>query len=216
LNLSQANGGGEEITIFDVGANTGQSIKFFKSLYPNAKIYAFEPSPKTFSLLEKFTNRFDTRGISIFQVGMGDVERTIDFYESTLNETSTYSLPNQTSKYLRTKNRILFQKSGNAFKRIQTQITTLDVFTKYNQVRNIDILKIDVEGFEFEVLRGASRTLIECGINIIQFERHLDDMRDDNFPDIDEYLKNHGYSRIHQIKHPFGYFFEMLYQKSKK
>jgi hypothetical protein len=48
LNLTHKTGGG--LVVFDVGANKGQSISFFRSMYPQAKIYAFEPSKKPLML----------------------------------------------------------------------------------------------------------------------------------------------------------------------
>ena len=46
-----------ELVVFDVGANKGQSVQFFKSIYPKAKIYAFEPSEITFRKLKKVAGK---------------------------------------------------------------------------------------------------------------------------------------------------------------
>ena len=78
----------------------------------------------------------------------------------------------------------------------------------------VDVLKIDVEGFEFEVLQGASDALKAKKVGVIQYERHVDDMRDDNSALIEEFLENNGYLKFKEIKHPFGDFFEVLYQNS--
>jgi FkbM family methyltransferase len=212
LNLSHK--AGEGLVVFDVGANKGQSISFFRNIYPQAKIYAFEPSNTIFNTLKTNLEKSIYKDIFIFQLGLGEVAGEVNFYKSLLDETSTFSLPRENSRYLKKKNRILLQNSKNAYTTVNSRIETLDNFIREKKIEFIDILKIDVEGFEFEVLQGAKITVEEQKINVIQFERHTDDMRDDKFPAIDKFLTSYGYLKIEEIKHPFGDFFEMLYQRS--
>ena len=212
LNLSEPKGG--LLLIFDFGANKGQSIKFFTSLYPKSKIYAFEPSAKIFKTLEVLKEKIASREVFIFQIGLGHLQGTINFYESALDETSTFALPSQSSEYLKKKNQILFQKPENAFIATTAKIVRFDDFCKDKKICYVDILKIDVEGFEFEVLSGAEQALMHGDINVIQIERHKDDMRVDNFLDIHKLLMTHKYLKVKEIKHPFGNFIEILYQHS--
>jgi FkbM family methyltransferase len=200
-------------TIFDVGANKGQSIKFFAQIFDNPKIYAFEPSPKTFGFLKKFVDHMDGTAISIFQIGIGDKEQVLNFYESILSETSTFALPDQNSEYQKRKNRVLFQNFESAFTSIPTRVTTIDTFLNENNMESIDVLKIDVEGFELEVIRGAQQALRDGRVKIVQFERHADDMREDTYPTIHKLLDSFGFVKSAEIKHPIGNFFEVLYLK---
>ena len=203
---------GEGLTIFDIGANKGQSIRFFKSIFPQSKILAFEPSENTFKFLMNFVENKSYQDVSVFQTGLGAIHGEIVFFESVLDETSTFVLPNKDSQYLKNKNRILFQKSEDAFRRTTVQITTLDQLMQEKLIGHVDILKIDVEGFELEVLRGARNALANSRIGIIQLERHTDDMREDKHPLIHELLLTNGYRQIQEVKHPFGDFYEILYQ----
>jgi FkbM family methyltransferase len=212
LNLSENLTTGVDLTVFDVGANKGQSIMFFKTIYPQSKIFAFEPSKKILNFLKEFVENMQYGDVSIFQTGIGDIQATIDFYESSLDETSSFVLPNQNSRYLRKKNRILFQKNKDAFQVGKAQITTLDKFIEEKEVTRVDILKIDVEGFEFEVLLGARKSLTRGKFGVIQLERHSNDMRDDRYPFICELLLSHGYKQIQEIKHPFWNLHEILFQ----
>jgi FkbM family methyltransferase len=204
---------GGAITVFDIGANKGQSINFFKNIYPHSKIFAFEPSEKTFNSLTVFVKDKSYQDVSIFQIGVGLIQGEMDFYESVLDETSTFVLPNKDSQYFKNKNRILFQKSEDAFRHVIVQIATLDKFMEEKQIGQVDILKIDVEGFELEVLSGARNALAKSKIRIIQIEKHTDDMREDKHPVIHELLFKYGYRQIQAIKHPFGSFYEILYQR---
>jgi FkbM family methyltransferase len=153
--------------------------------------------------------------VSVFQIGIGEIHGELNFYESVLDETSTFSLPDENSQYLKNKNRILFQKNENAFRKVTAKITTIDQFIEENKISYVDILKIDVEGFELEVLNGARNALVKGEIGIIQLERHSDDMRVDRHPLIHELLLKNGYRQIKEIKHPFGDFHEILYQVGK-
>jgi FkbM family methyltransferase len=204
---------GGVVTIFDIGANKGQSIKFFSQIFDKPKIYAFEPSPRIFRILKRFVEHLEGLEVSIHQIGIGDKEQTINFYESILSETSTFTLPNRDSEYLKRKNRILFQNSETAFTSISTRVTTIDAFLNENKVEHIDVLKIDVEGFELEVIQGAQQALRDGKVKIVQFERHADDMREDTYPIIHDLLHSIGFMKSAEIKHPIGNFFEVLYRK---
>lgn len=210
LKLSVEHGKG--MIIFDVGANKGQSIRFFKRLYPQSQVYGFEPAFNTFKALKVLIQKKKYAGISIFPIGLGDTPRESIFYESDLSETSTFATPNPDSKYSKKKNRILFQKSSKAYKANLMQITTLDSFVDESKIDFIDILKIDVEGFEFEVIQGSMKALKNAKIGILQIEIQDNDMFCDNFPEIDSFLKNCNYSLIKEIWHPFGNFREVLYK----
>lgn len=208
---SKVSGGG--VTIFDIGANKGQSIKFFSKIFDNPTVYAFEPSPKTCASLKTFVEKLNHLDISIYQVGIGEKEQTINFYESILSETSTFVLPNQDSEYARKKNRILLQNPETAFTSIPIHVTTVDIFLNANKVEHIDILKIDVEGFELEVIRGAQNALRDGKVKIVQLERHADDMREDRNPVIHDFLVSIGFVKFAEIEHPIGNYSEVLYQK---
>lgn len=208
INLS-----GRQLTVLDIGANKGQSISFFKRIYPKSKIFAFEPSEKVFKSLTLFVKKMSYGDVSLYQTGVGKIHGVMNFYESVLDETSTFELPNHDSRYLRNKNRLLFQNKEDAFNAVTAEVTTLDKFLVEKQIGIVDILKIDVEGFELMVLEGSKIALSEGRIGVIQFERHSDDMREDRYHIINELLLIYGFRQIYEIKHPFGNFRELLYQR---
>ena len=199
--------------IFDIGANRGQSVRFFKSLYPSSKIYAFEPSESSFEKLRSFVANTQYSGVFLFRVAFGNSQREGIFHESDLSETSSFVLPNQDSKYLKKKNLILLQKNENSYNSIPIQITTLDDFVSKNEINFIDIVKIDVEGFELEVIQGASNTLEQGVVQILQIENQDNDMHRSNLYEIDSFLRARNYFFVKEISHPFGNFREILYQK---
>ena len=73
------------------------------------------------------------------------------------------------------------------------KILSLDYFIEKNNIQNIDLLKIDTEGYEFNVLKGMSK--YNHLVKLIYFEHHYDDMiiKDYKFGDIHQLLKSYGF-----------------------
>ena len=203
------------ITIFDIGANKGQSIKFFRKVFYQPKIYAFEPSEKSFTVLAKLLAKINCNEVTIYRKGVGDKVENRDFFESTLSETSTFILPKRNSRYLKKKQLLLLERYEKSFKISLTQMTTIDTIVKNSGIDRIHILKIDVEGFEFQVILGAFEFLKEKGVVLVQFERHINDMRTDTFKAIHNLLDSAGYIKVREVKHPIGNIFEVFYQNGQ-
>lgn len=197
--------------IFDIGGNKGQSVTFFKKLFPNSSIYVFEPQESTYKKLLALISKKQFKNIHTYNVGISSNRGHLDFYESILDETSSFDKPDPNSRYLKEKNRILLTKNQNVKPPKQVEVTTVDIKCRELRIAAINIMKVDVEGHELEVLRGATEVLLAHSVKFLQIERHLDDMRKDNTESISRLLKDYGYSKIIEIKHPFGAFYEDLY-----
>ena len=142
--------------VYDVGANRGDWSYMFASKFPNMSIYSFEPSPLTFKkyLIPRTS---DISSINAFNKGMGSINNTLPFKEYIGGDAfSTFILESDYHS---------LQTST-----ISVEVVTGDTFSETNKIESIDYLKIDVEGFEFEVLKGFGNMLSEKAIKIIQFE----------------------------------------------
>jgi FkbM family methyltransferase len=130
-------------TIFDIGANIGNSSLFYSSINPKAQILAFEPHPDTFKRakenlqLNKFSN------IHLLNIGLGEKKETLKLYEVNDNNPGM--------------NRILPTENNFPFKTIE--VDRLDNICMEHQVGKIDFIKIDVEGFEYSVLAGGKEII---------------------------------------------------------
>ena len=149
----------QSIILFDVGANCGDYSKELRSEFPNAEIFAFEPNPHTF---EKLAKSLRSENDHCYCVGMSHkVEcQTIYTYVNELDS-------QHASIY---KDVFLNVHHATDISSIDIQLTTIDEFCEKNHIERIDFLKIDVEGYEFDVLLGAKRMLEKNRIHIIQFE----------------------------------------------
>ena len=129
--------------ILDVGANIGCTALLFGEL--SKVVYAFEPSPTTFALLEKNISRSGLKNVFSLNMGLG-----AEPGESTL----TFAPSNRSGGFVSNK---IQASAGHIVEKIV--IRQMDEVLKSLSVSWVDFIKIDVEGFEGHVLRGAKQTL---------------------------------------------------------
>jgi FkbM family methyltransferase len=138
-------------TIFDVGANIGQTARRFARAFPSADtICSFEPVPASFADLQATVKSLPQ--VRIFNCALGDAAGTVQISLG----------PNSLCNSLRS----IRDATGS----LAVSIDTLDNVCDSNQIDSVDLLKIDVEGFELPVLRGADRRLSSGKIRYIYAE----------------------------------------------
>lgn len=173
----------EGMTVLDIGANIGYfSILMANLVGPNGKVYSFEPNPKMFQRLQKNLeiNTNLSVQIKINQVAIGEKEGKANFFcpphgfegLGGLQDTNRISIDNV----------------------INVDVITLDKFMKDNNVQKLDFIKLDVEGGEFGVLKGAEDTLNKYH-PIILFEGEEENTAAYNYRvfQLLNYLENLGY-----------------------
>ena len=139
--------------------------------------------------LEKKVNKFNE--INIFNYGIADVEEDIILNQNIESSSSSINNLNKNSKYYKKKyllfNFLGFKKTTNP---INIKTIKLANFIDKNKIDKIDLLKIDTEGYEFNVIKGLGENISK--IKLIHLEHHFDDMIIKNYKlsDIHNYLKN--------------------------
>lgn len=138
-------------TYVDVGANIGLASLLISELAPSAKVIAFEPIPKTFEyLVENIRRNGCEAKISAHRVAVGRQSGSIRFSQE---DNSAI-------------NHITSEEGG-----VEVPLTSIDTF--FRKGPDIDFLKIDVEGFEDQVLEGARASLFRCRpIVFLEFNRY--------------------------------------------
>jgi FkbM family methyltransferase len=128
--------------IVDIGANIGLHSMVYASLFPGAMILAFEPSSKTRVILNSNIKNNDLHNISVFPCAISDINGVVDFYETSDNAYN--SLKDTRRKPIQSMTKV--------------ECARLDDLLTAQQ-RKIGMIKIDVEGFEAQVIKGAIKTI---------------------------------------------------------
>jgi FkbM family methyltransferase len=141
--------------LFDIGANVGQTALAMRGMFPRAIIHAFEPSPSTFAKLEAAVST--DRNVVLNNCGVGAQDGTLEFTENRNSDMSSF-LPLGPEGW------------GEVLGKIAVPVVTVDGYCGENAVSRIDVLKIDTQGFDFEVLKGADRMLSNAQIRLVFME----------------------------------------------
>jgi FkbM family methyltransferase len=143
--------------ILDVGANHGTYSRFVSRLRPDLELLAFEPHPRSFSLLQQNTSR---QNVSLFNLALSDQSGPMRIFDFASEDGSTQaSLSKEAVQF--------FEADTVEY---EINCTTLDEFCEMQRIGHIAFLKIDTEGFDIKVLRGARQMLSRGHIDVIQFE----------------------------------------------
>ncbi|WP_317897502.1 FkbM family methyltransferase [Aurantibacillus circumpalustris] len=206
----------DSITIMDVGSNKGQSIDFFLNLDSKASIYGFEPNRNLYlNLVKKYDHN---KNIHLNNYGISNKASMLLFHENVLDETSSFEELNYDSAYLERKAKILgVEKKGLIKKSYEVKVKALGDFLAGKQNLFFDVLKIDVEGHEWQCLKGLFRKKNEnYPIRFIQIESHNDDMyKNSNGDKVLGLLNENGFFEVARFKHGFGDFYEIIFENKK-
>ena len=200
----------------DIGAHKGESINLFASNFDINKIYSFEPNPISFEILrkniKKINNKFSKTKIILENFALGSENRKILMKHISESSSSTIRNLNTNSKYF--KKKFFFLKNLNnqsIFEEIEVKQILLSEYVKKQKIKKITFIKIDTEGYELEVLKGAKDILDKT--SYILFEHHYDDMiiKNYSFSDMHHFLKENNFKQLYKSKMPFRKTFEYIY-----
>ena len=156
MNYVKEHVGDSKTVIFDVGANVGNYAKDLTNVFKNYNIHCFEPAKQTFSRLSE---NIKDSNIVLNNFGLSDKETVQTLYYDK-EGSGLASLYNRQLDYF-----------GIDFSKAETvSLSTLDVYCEKNHIEKIDFLKMDVEGNELNLLKGAESMLKNKMIGAIQIE----------------------------------------------
>lgn len=173
--------------IFDVGANIGQSIDLFHSVFPDAHIVAFEPSERCRALL---TERCTRRHLTLLPFALGSREegRELMEYESSVLNSL---LPLDTNPF----NRF---RDVHVVRTVPVDVRTVDSMRIELAIPHIDLLKIDTQGFDLDVLQGSNDSLAQGRVSAVLVEMNFLPMYvgQANGKEIVSFLDDHGFNLV--------------------
>lgn len=186
-NVYKFNSNVDKPYIIDCGANWGLSVIYFKQIFPNSQILAFEPDEEIFKLLKNNVLNFSLKDVELLNVAVWSVNTELEF-------SSDGSLGGSVSKLKINKSPIIKRK---------VEAISLKPFL---EGKIVDFLKLDIEGSEFEVLKSIKDDLSDVKNIFIEYHSFPDS--DQLLPEILSILKAAGFrfyikEAYNNMKFPF-------------
>ena len=132
-------------TLIDVGSNKGQFSLIARKFFPNIKIHSFEPQIDILNMQKKVLG---TKNINYYNFSLGNEEKESELYVTKRKDSSSVLKP------------ILSKNKNYITSEIKkTSIKRLDDLPNIKNIERPSIMKLDVQGYEFEVLKGSENML---------------------------------------------------------
>ncbi|MGI8882994.1 MAG: FkbM family methyltransferase [Pyrinomonadaceae bacterium] len=182
------------MTVFDVGANIGElTLLFSRFVGENGKVHSFEASRAAFQKLETICRAANKRNVILNHLALADKQGLIRLH---VYDDNYLSFNTQAVRKI--------EEYGAAVEPVEIEETTAETVDDYcekNGIGQIDLLKIDVEGAELQVLRGARKMLQSGRIKCLTFEfgQATFDMGNTS-EEIRDCLKESGYKFRNMVK----------------
>jgi len=177
----------DEFVVLDIGGNIGQTAMMMaKEVGDKGYIYSFEPYPDTFKNFKQnlSLNAALSKRIKIENYALGLSPGNVNMYQDCITNSGA--------------NRMVHGQLSKVKGFIETPVSTVDVFVKNNQLNKVDLIKIDVEGFEMNVLKGAYKTLMEFSpVLFIELDDNNLKKQGSSAVELYEFLENMDY-RIYE------------------
>ncbi len=188
-------------TFIDVGANNGYfTVLSSKKVGDHGSVYAFEPSRSTYNRLSRNLELNGCKNVSAHNLAISNNKGQTKFFEFPDRDGGNSLLPLEGTR------------------ETTVEVTTLDEICHEARAA---IIKVDVEGYEREVLEGGQHVIFDNGASLIlEYNRHVLLKKKENFDDLLNLLKKEGYTirmvddlgmkignsdiRDHHDLHPFG------------
>lgn len=172
---------GDLQTVFDVGANRGQSAAVFREVWPAAHIYCFEPFAATFQ--ELLENTAHDERTSCFHTALGAETGSVEVVLEKDTDNNSLRRLASTTPDVGTGTEVV-------------AVSRLDDFCRQRGIAQVDLVKVDTEGYDLEVLKGARAMLEDSAISFVQVEAGMTSHNSKHVPfaAFQDYLEPLGYS----------------------
>ena len=194
--------------IIDIGAHKGDFLEKMLKIEGVNSFYAFEPQKKIFNeLSEKFSKN---KKVTLYNFAMDKEITNKKLKINKLSMTSSLAEINEKSFYLKFKNFLTFSKS-NFEDEYEIQTNTVDKIFENISLKKA-LLKIDVEGFEMNVIEGSQMKLKEIPFILLenQFGNHY---KNNNFEDLIKFLLKQNFKICKKFVFPTLHYQDVLFKK---
>ena len=179
--------------VLDVGAHVGQSNRFFRGLFPDAEVRSFEPDPDSYAALVAAVDAALPGGCAA--IAFSDRDGTATLHRNPISHTNSLHRRNAESRdsidleRARREGRSVELGSGT----VEVAVRRLDSYCRDEGIGHVDVLKIDVQGAEVEVLRGAEGVLDDVDTVLVEVSFFDLYERSSSFLEVESILAPHGF-----------------------
>lgn len=142
--------------IFEIGANCGQTTVEFLKIFPNARIYCFEPDPRA---IEKFKRNVQSPNVQLIEAAVGANTGQVIFHQSSGAEWIDPNGWDHSGSIRKPKTHLEVWPWVKFEKQIAVPMIKLDDWVTLNKIDKIDFIWADVQGAESDLILGALQTL---------------------------------------------------------
>lgn len=175
--------------ILEIGAHVGSDTVEMATLWPNGKIYAFEPIPDIFTRLKFKTKKFNNIEINQAAVSDNNDTKTAEIYLSDKSDCS--------SSLLKPKDHIKYFKDVSFLdKTIFINTVYLSNWLDEKKINRIDLIWIDAQGMELKIFRSLGERIknIKCIFTEVSLKEFYEGSA--SYDEVKSYLKNHGFKLV--------------------
>jgi len=183
-----------DVTILDVGSHRGESIDRFKRVFPGMTIHGFEPQSENFNFL---SNKYQgDSSVVLNNCGIGEKAGELEFHSFKKTDVGSFVGIDPDSAWAKVRSRE-FDTVPDEFETgtYNVPVRTIDDYVKETGIKQINLLKIDTQGFEDDVLRGCKESLSNNVIDFVELELIITGpyQKKLQFKDIEELFEPYGY-----------------------
>jgi FkbM family methyltransferase len=183
--------------VIDIGAHIGRyTITGSKQVGITGKVVAIEADPDNFELLKRNIALNNLANVLPLNYAVFSTRTRMKLYEQSAS-----------AKY----NSVMLARAAKTKNYVEVNADTLDSILKLNEVNQVNWIKIDVEGAEFEVLKGSTKTLSRENISLLIEIHNIDDPS--HYDNIVDFLKYHNYEITFEQRYEGSSESHVIFQK---
>jgi FkbM family methyltransferase len=151
----------DDLTVFDVGAHVGEYASHVRELSSTARVWSFEPHPGSY---KKLSEAASEAGFEAVNMGLSDHAGRMQLYDHVASASGIGSA--HATLHAQVIEGIHHGRADG----VEVEVTTIDAFMKARGISHVTLLKVDAEGHELAILRGAQQAIASGAIDVVQFE----------------------------------------------
>jgi FkbM family methyltransferase len=142
-----------EGAVLDIGANIGMTTVPLAKKFPAAHVYSFEPIPANYATLKRIIKHYRLTNVTLFEAALGEEPGVLKLVVPVINKVHMYGLSHDYKE-----GRNDEWNTGNVY---SIPMLKLDDIAALQEVKKIAAIKIDVENFEYYILKGGRQLLLK-------------------------------------------------------